>query len=115
MNTSNILYENLIRPIQDEMLNKIILENLLTNGKVTLEESKFASDLVENVLTKSFQNDLKTLEESFIAREQILAQNTKYREIQENVIAQNPIQNPIQNVQKEELNESSFIKMFIKK
>jgi hypothetical protein len=99
----NVLYESLIRPVQDEMINKIILENLLTKGKVTIEEAKFANELVENVLTKLFSNDLKTLEEALVyANQQPIIEN------QTNV-------KPEFNSEKTELNENDYINLFLKK
>jgi hypothetical protein len=99
----NVLYEKLIRPVQDEMINKIILENLLTKGKVTIEEAKFANELVENVLIKLFANDLKTLEETLIyANQQPMIEN------QTNV-------KPEINSEKTELNENDYINLFLKK
>ena len=99
----NVLYEKLIRPVQDEMINKIILENLLTKGKVTIVEAKFANELVENVLIKLFANDLKTLEETLIyANQQPMIEN------QTNV-------KPEINSEKTELNENDYINLFLKK
>ena len=99
----NVLYEKLIRPVQDEMINKIILENLLTKGKVTIVEAKFANELVENVLIKLFANDLKTLEETLVyANQQPMIEN------QTNV-------KPEINSEKTELNENDYINLFLKK
>ena len=89
-----------IRPIQDEMLNKIILENLLTKGKVTIEEAKFANDLLGNILTKTFSNDLKALNESTASTASTASQDLKESTFKET---------------SKELNESDFINLFLKK
>ena len=40
--------------IQDQVITKLVLESLLTNGKVTIEEAQFFSKVSEKILEEAF-------------------------------------------------------------
>ena len=98
MNELNKLNETLIAPVQDSMVNELIIENLLTKGKVTIEEAQFFNTLLENVLNKIFKPTIKQIEET----------------IKLNTNSAGDATTSSTN-EKVELNESNLIKLFLKK
>jgi len=51
--------------IKKEILTKIIFENLLKNGKVTLEEAEFSEKLVDKVVDSVFNEVAENLQVQF--------------------------------------------------
>jgi len=94
--------KNIVAPIQDNMVNQLILENLLTKGSVNIEEAMFMNELVENIITKVFYPEIKQIEESF---NQELAKLQRLNETNHQVSTK----------QLTELNESNMVKLFLKK
>jgi len=91
--------KTVVMPLQDMMVNKMILETLLTKGKVTIEEAYFMNELIENVITKVFESEIKQIEET-------LNTSTQQQTIEENSKT---------NQEKAELDESTMINLFLKK
>ena len=100
--------KNIITPVQDDMVNQLILENLLTKGNVNIEEAMFMNELIENIATRVFYPEVKQIEESF-NQELSKLQSLNEANYQINY------QNNIEQTKPVELNESTMVKLFLKK
>ena len=70
-----------LSPVKENMINNLIIENLLKNGKVTIEEAQFANELVSQIVDKSFASDLNNLNESInitLAQAQQIVEEAAY-------------------------------------
>ena len=98
----------IITPLQDLMINKMILETLLTKGKITIEEAQFMNELIENVVTRVFESKLNEIEEAINQKQ---SSNNKAIEETNEAEAKTEAENKV----KVELDESTMIKLFLKK
>jgi len=98
----------IITPLQDLMINKMILETLLTKGKITIEEAQFMNELIENVVTRVFESKLNEIEEAINQK-----QSSNNKAIEETNEAE--AKTEAENKAKVELDESTMIKLFLKK
>lgn len=56
--------------IKNEILSKIIFENLLQNGKVTIEETRVSSKIIDRVINNVFNEIIENLQVQMPASQQ---------------------------------------------